>query len=126
MSEQKKQIGSIGWVDLTVDDADNIRDFYSEVTGWQPEPVSMGEYNDYNMKSPDTGQPVTGICHKRGGNSELPSQWLIYIMVANLDESIEACKKLGGKVLMSPKNFGESSRYAIIADPAGAVAALWE
>jgi len=42
------QVGKIGWIDMTVDDA------------------------DYSMTLPGSGEAVTGICHARGGNSELP------------------------------------------------------
>jgi predicted enzyme related to lactoylglutathione lyase len=30
-------VGKIGWLDLTVDDADAVRDFYREVVGWKAE-----------------------------------------------------------------------------------------
>lgn len=35
-------VGSIGWLDLTVDDAPGLRDFYSAVVGWTPAEVPMG------------------------------------------------------------------------------------
>ncbi len=57
MSEQMKP-GTIGWVDLTVDDASGLRDFYARVAGWKPEPVPMGGYDDFNMTHPETGVPV--------------------------------------------------------------------
>jgi len=28
------QVGKIGWIDITVDDATGLRDFYKEVVGW--------------------------------------------------------------------------------------------
>jgi hypothetical protein len=40
----------------------------------------MGEYSDFNMTMPDGGELAAGICHARGGNADLPSQWLIYIV----------------------------------------------
>ena len=45
----KNQVGKIGWIDISVDDADGLRDFYKEVVGWTNEVVSMGEYSDYSM-----------------------------------------------------------------------------
>jgi predicted enzyme related to lactoylglutathione lyase len=36
--------GSISWMDLTVDDADRIRDFCSSVVGRTAESVAMGGY----------------------------------------------------------------------------------
>lgn len=118
-------IGKIGWFDLTVEDAPAIRDFYSKVVGWKPEDVSMGEYNDFNMTMPESGDPAAGICHARGGNAELPPQWLIYITVADVGESAAACRDNGGKVIVGPKSMGDG-KFAVIEDPNGSVAALYQ
>ena len=123
MSEQPK-IGTVGWIDLTVPDAGELRDFYAEVTGWKPSEVDMGGYSDYCMNTED-GTPVTGVCWKKGANAELPSQWIIYITVADLDQSLERCKEKGGEIVLGPKTMGEA-RYCIIRDPAGAVSALYQ
>src|SRR5438105_4771913 len=103
MSESKKlAVGSIGWVDLTVPDAPRIRDFYASVVGWKPSDVPMCDYSDYTMKEPESGKAVSGVCHARGQNADLPPQWLIYITVANLDESVSRCRSLGGSVIKEP------------------------
>jgi predicted enzyme related to lactoylglutathione lyase len=121
----KNDIGKIGWFDLTVADAPAIRDFYSKVAGWKPENVSMGEYDDFNMTMPETDEPAAGICHARGENAELPSQWLIYITVADVDESAEACRDNGGTVIVGPKSMG-GGKFCVIQDPNGSVAALYQ
>lgn len=116
--------GTIGWIDLTVDDADGLRDFYSSVTGWTPENIGMGDYSDYVMKAPGIDKGVAGICHARGPNSGMPPQWMIYITVEDIDRSISNCLAGGGKVVFGPKNYGDKWRYCVIQDPAGASAAL--
>ena len=118
-------IGKIGWFDLTVEDAPAIRDFYSKVVGWKPEDVQMGEYSDFNMKMPESGDPAAGICHAKGDNAGMPSQWLIYITVADIDKSVEACRENGGKVIVGPKSMGDAM-LCVIEDPNGAVAALYQ
>jgi uncharacterized protein len=122
----KNEIGAITWMDLTVQNADQIRDFYQAVVGWKPDAVDMGGYSDYNMSSPETKEPKAGVCHARGGNADLPAQWLIYITVANLDESMENCRREGGKIISGPRSVTGHGRYCVIQDPAGAVAALFE
>ena len=117
--------GKIGWIDITVDDAEGLRDFYANVAGWVPENVDMGEYADFNMTTPDSGTPAAGICHSRGSNAALPRQWLIYIVVPDADASAAACLEHGGKVLVGPKDMG-GGRFAVIEDPSGAVAALYQ
>jgi len=122
----KPEIGAITWFDLTVPNAEDVRDFYSKVVGWKSSPVSMGDYNDFNMTSPGSGETKAGICHKRGGNAAFPSQWIIYITVKNADESAKLCKENRGKVLVGPKDMSGYGRYCIIEDPSGAVCALFE
>jgi hypothetical protein len=118
------QVGQIGWVDLTVEHADQVRDFYQQVVGWTVQPVQMDGYADYSMIGPE-GQPAAGVCHARGPNASLPPQWMIYIIVANLDDSLAACQRLGGQVIV-PARGEAGSRFAFIQDPAGAVCALFE
>jgi predicted enzyme related to lactoylglutathione lyase len=120
------KVGSILWVDLTVSDADEVKDFYHEVVGWKPSDVEMGDYCDYNMMTPEDGQTVAGICHARGVNVDLPSHWLIYITVRDVDESAARCVGLGGRVIAGPKQMGKHGRYCVIQDPAGAFAALFQ
>jgi uncharacterized protein len=116
-------IGKVGWADLTVKDAETVRDFYAQVIGWAVEEVAMGGYSDYCMIPPGGKEPAAGVCHARGINAKLPPQWMIYVPVANLTVSVEACKKLGGKVLDGPRDMG-GQMFCAIQDPAGAVMGL--
>lgn len=119
------QVGKIGWIDMTVDDAEGVRDFYKSVVGWDHEDVSMGDYSDYSMTLPQSSEAVSGICHARGGNAGLPGGWLIYITVADVDASAAACTASGGEVLVGPKGLA-GGRFCITRDPAGATAALYQ
>lgn len=116
--------GTIGWIDLTVDNAEEIRQFYETVAGWKSEPVSLGDYDDFSMKPPGVDEPVAGICHARGQNRDMPPQWMIYIVVPDLEQSILCCKELGGEILH--RRDSESGQFAVIRDPGGAVAALYQ
>ena len=126
MTDNKNEIGIIQWADLTVKDAEKIRDFYGEVVGWKSDPVSMDGYDDFCMIGNSSDDPVAGICHARGVNADLPAHWIVYITVDDLDKSIASCLSLGGKTISGPKSMGKSGRYCIIKDPAGAVAALFQ
>lgn len=117
-------LGSFGWTDLTVPDATAVRDFYAAVAGWSSEPVDMGGYSDWVMKTP-MGVPVGGICNARGGNASLPAAWIVYIVVPDLDAALAAARGGGGTVIDGPKGCGADARYAVLRDPAGAVFALY-
>ena len=126
MSDQKESkptIGAIEWRDLTVENAGEVKDFYSKVVGWDSSGVSMGEYEDYCVNLPGTSETVAGICHARGENKNIPAQWLMYVRVESVADSIEQCIKLGGEVIEGPRKLSGSD-FCIIKDPAGAVLAL--
>ena len=123
MSEPKA--GVISWHDLTVTDAGQLRDFYAAVTGWDVEPVAMGDYDDYCMVPPGADAPVAGICHARGANAELPPQWLMYVTVENLDQSLAECRARGGEAIGAIRSMG-ADRYCVVRDPVGAVLALYQ
>jgi predicted enzyme related to lactoylglutathione lyase len=124
MSENTPPAGTIVWCDLTVPDASAIRDFYARVVGWRAEPVNMGGYTDFNMMPPDGGDAAAGICYARDANADLPPQWLLYIVVDDVDDSAAECVKLGGAIVSPPRSMG-AGRICVIRDPAGAVCALY-
>jgi hypothetical protein len=117
------RVGTIAWQDLTVRDAEKLRDFYCRVVGWNSRPLDMGGYSDFEILPPGGRKSVAGICWARGSNAKLPPQWLIYIQVRDLTESMRLGRKLGGKVLDGPRKMGKL-RFCVVRDPAGAVAAL--
>lgn len=118
-------IGKIGWIDMSVDDATGVRDFYQKVIGWNVQDTSMGDYSDYTMMAPGDGEAIAGICHARGSNAEIPGGWLIYITVADVAASAAACVDGGGKLLIGPRAVG-GGQFCIIEDPSGATAALYQ
>lgn len=124
-SDAGNETGRIVWTDLTVDNAEELRGFYQDVVGWGSEPVSMGDYDDFSMTTA-SGIPVAGICHARGVNADLPPQWLVYIVVEDLDRSMAACTSNGGQIVTGPTSIGSHGRYSVIRDPAGASCALIE
>jgi len=118
----KPKTGTIVWHDLTIDNAGEVRDFYSKVVGWKPEPVDMGGYSDYNMLDTN-GQSTAGVCFRSGPNSNLPPQWLIYVAVADVQKSADAAVQSGGRVVEGPRKMGGQD-FCVVQDPAGAYTAL--
>ena len=118
-----QQLGKIVWTDLTVDNAEKVRDFYCSVVGWTFAEQPMGNYSDYNIMTAHDNEVVTGICHQRGVNSKIPPQWINYITVDSLEQALERCKSLGGTVIDGPRSAG-NSLFAVIMDPAGAYLGL--
>jgi len=124
MADQTPKIGTIGWLDLTVPNADAVRDFYAAVVGWSHDGIDMGGYADYVMKAPN-GEAVGGVCHARGVNAKVPPSWIPYAIVADLAACVAKVKSMGGTIVDGPRGAG-GGQMCIIKDPAGAVFGLYQ
>jgi predicted enzyme related to lactoylglutathione lyase len=85
----------------------------------------MGGYSDYVMQLPESGTGVSGICHARGSNADMPTGWLIYIIVADAEISAALCTANGGRVIVEPRGLA-GGKFCVVEDPSGAVAGLYE
>lgn len=115
---------TIGWLDLTVEDASAVRDFYVEVAGFQSQGLSMGDYEDYVLLAGE--EAAGGVCHARGANADLPPFWIPYFLVSDLEKSVKAVQEKGGKLIGGIRGEAGQDRFAIFRDPAGAVAAVFQ
>jgi len=118
-----RKIGAIEWRDLTIENAEDIKNFYAQVVGWKTEPISMGDYNDFVVKRPGDDETVAGICHARGPNAKIPPQWMMYVRVADVKVSAASTVEMGGEVIDGPKTMHDET-YCVIRDPGGAVLTL--
>jgi predicted enzyme related to lactoylglutathione lyase len=51
---------------------------------------------------------------------DVPPNWGVYFSVSDCDASVERVEELGGRLLVAPKDI-HPGRFAVVADPAGAV-----
>lgn len=131
------QIGDMAWMDLSVANAEPVKRFYQQVLGWQSEPVNMSDdgqaYVDFAMSAQGTETSseksanlfVTGICHSKGGNADMPAVWLPYFLVENIEDAMVTVKAEGGELVTNIKTVGHDS-YVVIKDPSGAQCALYQ
>ncbi|MFT4048513.1 MAG: VOC family protein [Solirubrobacterales bacterium] len=118
--------GLIKWADLTVPNIEEVVDFYQGVVGWNAAAYEMPDRTDYVMSHSETGDTAAGICQQAGDIEGMPAQWMVYVTVEDLDDSIEAANRLGGKVVFGPRESEMMGRWCVVQDPAGAVMALTE
>lgn len=117
------KVGGVSWIDLTVKDASKVKDFYASIVGFEVESCSMGEYDDFVMKSPEDENAQLGICHAKSPNSDIPPQWMVYFNVSDVEASAKQTIALGGELVREKTDMG-SYFMCIIKDPEGAMAAL--
>jgi predicted enzyme related to lactoylglutathione lyase len=59
----------------------------------------MGDYDDFSMQLPLNNETVTGICHAKNINENMPVAWLPYFLVTSVDDSVSQILNLGGKLI---------------------------
>jgi uncharacterized protein len=105
------------WFDVTVADGDQVRGFYQELFGWTIGPAA----GDYQAWMTDGGQPWAGISP---AGAVPAGRWLPYVLVADLDAAAKQAVELGGS-LVQDKTVGPAGTSVTIADPGGALLALF-
>src|ERR1043166_9217900 len=119
--------GRFVWHELLANDESVATSFYTKVLGWTTEawntPTGAPPYTMWS----NAGKPFGGLMAlpKEARSAGAPSHWLGYVTVPDADASLAQAKKLGAKALMGPMDIPEVGRMVVIADPQGAVVALF-
>ncbi len=113
---REKSQNHICWAELQSPDPAAALAFHQGVYGWAHE--AWG--SDYFLIG---SEHAGGINRAQPG---VPPHWLIYVNTAPADASAARVTELGGKVLAPPQAMGEVGRFAVFADPQGAVFAVME
>ncbi len=112
-----------GWAELSARGIDRAIPFYEQVFGWTHRTSPMGDTGDYTEFLLD-GQSIAGGTEMSPmAPPEMPSYWLAYFLVDDVDQAFEAAKAAGGREMLSPQDF-PGGRFAIVADPQGAAFGL--
>lgn len=114
-----ESLGRIVWHDLMTNDATAAQAFYAAVFGWTYETANMGEMGDYIMIA-HHGISFGGMVPMDPDDS-VPSHWVPYIDVPNVDDVAERAAAHGGTVVVEPMDIPDVGRFAVVVDPEGAV-----
>ncbi len=118
--------GALCWTELTTSDTRAAEAFYTQLFGWTPKHSAPGapmEYTEFSVK----GTPSIGMMAKpKDMPAHIPSYWMPYFQVTNVDASASKLKDLGGKVMVGPQDIADAGRFVIGTDPQGAVFALFQ
>jgi len=116
--------GTLCWADLNTADPERAKAFYSGLFGWQ---IMAGEKDSsgyLHIKSGEHfigGIPPAGCCPPG-----VPPHWLAYFLVDDVDATANKAKEMGANLFMPPTTMEGVGSWSVIADPQGAVFAIFK
>lgn len=118
--------GTFVWYELMTTDTKEAEAFYTAVLGWDAEDSGMPDMS-YTLFS-NKGARVGGLMTIPPGAAAMnaPPNWGGFIAVEDVDASAAEIKKLGGKIYREPNDIPGIGRFAVAADPWGAVFNLFK
>lgn len=117
--------GQFCWNELSTTNVKDAKDFYGKVFGWEFIDHDMGDMT-YTMIKVD-GKDNGGIwAIPKDKEKEIPPHWMAYLLVENLNASLEKARQHGATIVTPPTQAGDFGELAIITDPTGAHIALWQ
>ena len=128
--KQTQGIGVMGennsyvWADLSTEDRLGAKKFYEGLFGWK---ITTGHGKDEStyLHIMAGEQGIAGIQPAVMRKPGVPPHWMPYFMAADADASTKKAQELGAAVYAAPMMAGEGIRFSILADPQGAVFALF-
>ena len=121
--------GHFSWNELITTNTQASAAFYGKLFGWQATPFTPKgapaggpPYTLFKTDANDMGAggmvqaPAPGV----------PTHWLPYVVVEDVDASLAKAGVLGATVLLPVMAIGEVGRIAVIQDPLGAAIGLHE
>jgi uncharacterized protein len=118
--------GTLCWADLNTPDPDRAKKFYSELFGWKITEDTDDDPPSGYLHIQNGGDFIGGIPPVRPNNPRQPAHWLAYFEATNCDSTAAQAKKLGAKFYLEPMTMENVGRFAILADPQGAVFAIFQ
>jgi uncharacterized protein len=114
--------GTLSWTDLSTNDTDGAKSFYSALMGWEIEDLPAGEGMVYSMARLG-GRAAAALASGRPGE---PPHWNLYVTVESAADAAAKAKELGATVVMDAFDVMEAGRMAVLKDPVGAFVMPWE
>ena len=118
--------GSFVWYELMTGDPAAAKTFYGAVAGWTFQDVPMPNMT-YTLVHAD-GVQVGGIMPipEEAAQQGAGPVWFGYVGVDDVDAAARSVEAAGGSIHRAPTDIPNVGRFAMVADPQGAVFALFQ
>jgi len=116
--------GTLCWGDLATNDVERAKAFYSGLFGWQ---IMAGENDTSGYLHIKNGEHfIGGMPPAKHLQPGVPPHWLAYFLVDDVDVTANKAKDMAAKLFVPPMSVEGVGRMSIIADPQGAVFAIFK
>jgi len=112
--------GTALWNELSSSDPAKARAFYAAVLGWTYDDMPMPEGTYTICKA---GETMAGGLMALP-QPEMPSMWVPYFHVADVDETARTVEAEGGRIVAPAIDVENVGRMVWVADPTGAIVAF--
>jgi hypothetical protein len=117
--------GRFVWHDLMTTDPGAAQSFYGGVVGWGTQPWQQdGSYTLWMAGEMPVGGCMALPAEVKAA-AAVPPHWLTYVGTQDVDATAAQAASLGGKVLKAPEDIPSVGRFAVLADPQGAVLCVY-
>jgi len=120
MEEQYRQHGAFSWCELMTTDLESAKSFYQNLFGWETKEWDGPGGMNYTLIAV-AGKEIGGMMKTPPEHAGVPPMWGIYVTVSDVDQTAKDAERLGGKVLLPPRDIPTVGRFCVIQDPQGAV-----
>ena len=117
-----KEHGVFSWNELMTTDMPAAKKFYREALGWEVQDLNNPGIPYAIAKKGD--REVAGIMAMPKDAQGMPPSWGSYVTVDDVDARVARVESLGGKLCLAPQDIPNVGRFAVIADPQGAMLAM--
>lgn len=117
--------GTFCWNELMTRDVDKATKFYTALLGWKAEDSGMPGMNYTILKAGET-QAGGMMAMPAEIPAQVPSHWMAYITVDDINACAKKVADLGGQVLHGPQEIPNLGTFCVVQDPTGAVVSLME
>jgi predicted enzyme related to lactoylglutathione lyase len=106
-------------------DAAAAKTFYAALFGWKMSDMDMGGGSAYTILKRGAND-VGGLMQIRPDMGPVPSHWLAYVQVADVDAATKKAEALGARIHVSGMDIPGIGRFGVIEDPTGATLAVFK
>lgn len=110
-------VNTFCWHELNTRDVTSVTRFYGELCGWKAQRAPMPvEYHIWTKGEHGFG----GVMNINGEEWEgVPSHWMTYVRVDDVDAAASKVATLGGTVCVQPTDIPQVGRFCVANDPTG-------